>query len=210
MASLLPFLLLLAVSRCSGWSAGLAHMPPTHVRLHAASPPLVMCDTQLPDAQSRADCRAMRVAEIKAELEVRGVSCEGVVEKDELTDLLARARVQGKASPDILDSFNKENLERAIDADTGNVESLDPEALQDVTAADGTLPGGMTPEELSSLTADPELMTMLRNPKMQEIMKCVMEKGDQGLAELLQKDPEAVELLSKAKGITDVLGGGGR
>ena len=41
-------------------------------------------------------------------------------------------------------------------------------------------------------------------------MKCVMEKGDQGLAELLQKDPEAVELLSKAKGITDVLGGGGR
>ena len=145
MASLLPFLLLLAVSRCSGWSAGLAHMPPTHVRLHAASPPLVMCDTQLPDAQSRADCRAMRVAEIKAELEVRGVSCEGVVEKDELADLLARARVQGKASPDILDSFNKENLER-----------------------------------------------------------------DQGLAELLQKDPEAVELLSKAKGITDVLGGGGR
>ena len=138
------------------------------------------------------------------------MSCEGVVEKDELADLLARARVQGKASPDILDSFNKENLERAIDADTGNVESLDPEALQDVTAADGTLPGGMTPEELSSLTADPELMTMLRNPKMQEIMKCVMEKGDQGLAELLQKDPEAVELLSKAKGITDVLGGGGR
>lgn len=165
-----------------------------------------MCTVEEYDAEDRANCRAMRAAEIKAELEVRGISFEGVMEKDELADMLARARAEGKASPDILETFNKENLERAIDEETGDMAELDPEALQDVTAADGTLPGGMTPDLLSKMTADPEMMTLLRNPKMQEVMKVVMEKGEEGLAEILQEDPEAVELLSKAKGLTDILG----
>lgn len=48
-----------------------------------------------------------QVSEIKAELELRGVSYAGVFERNELEALLLDARVTGKARPEILEQFNE-------------------------------------------------------------------------------------------------------
>lgn len=48
-----------------------------------------------------------QVSEIKAELELRGVSYAGVFERNELETLLLDARIKGKARPEILDQFNE-------------------------------------------------------------------------------------------------------
>lgn len=50
----------------------------------------------------------MKVGEIKAELDLRGVSYGGVFERAELEALLLKARVEGKARPEILDTFNQQ------------------------------------------------------------------------------------------------------
>ena len=42
---------------------------------------------------------------------------------------------------------------------------------------------------------------MLRNPKMQEVMKKVMEEGPEGAAAFMD-DPEIRDMLSKVKGLT--------
>lgn len=47
------------------------------------------------------------MSEIKAELELRGVSCAGVFERGDLEALLLEARVKGKARPEILEQFNE-------------------------------------------------------------------------------------------------------
>lgn len=47
------------------------------------------------------------MGEIKAELELRGVSYAGVFERNELEALLLDARVKGKARPEILEQFNE-------------------------------------------------------------------------------------------------------
>ena len=64
------------------------------------------------------------------------------------------------------------------------------------TAGDGGLPGGMTPEHLQRLVSDPEIMSMLRDPKMQEVMKEVMSGGVSGL-DAYQGDDEVRGLLEK-------------
>lgn len=96
--------------------------------------------------------------------------------------------------------FNKQSAESAWRADDGAVAPDMAEAAQAV-AADGGLPGGMTPEMLQSLMSNPELMAALRNPKMQDVMKKVMEGGPEGAAELMD-DPEVREMLSKVQGLT--------
>ena len=53
----------------------------------------------------------MRVGEIKAELDLRGVTYAGVFERPELEALLLKARVEGKARPEILDTFNQQRWE---------------------------------------------------------------------------------------------------
>lgn len=50
----------------------------------------------------------MKVGEIKAELDLRGVTYAGVFERPELEALLLKARVEGKARPEILDTFNQQ------------------------------------------------------------------------------------------------------
>ena len=54
----------------------------------------------------------------------------------------------------------------------------------------------MTPEQLQRLVSDPEIMSMLRDPKMQEVMKEVMSGGVSGL-DAYQDDDEVRGLLEK-------------
>ena len=88
----------------------------------------------------------------------------------------------GRADPNILDSFNRASMESAWDASgaqddiaaspAARGENADASvAVEDVTASDGSLPGGMQPEQLQALANDPEVMAMLRNPKMQEVLR---------------------------------------
>merc|ERR1719217_802910 len=50
----------------------------------------------------------MKVSEIKAELDLRGISYEGLFEKAELARALAQSRSQGRADPEILNQFNRQ------------------------------------------------------------------------------------------------------
>ena len=56
--------------------------------------------------------RAMSVSEIKAELDLRGISYEGLFEKSELARALAESRASGRADPEILDNFNRQKMRR--------------------------------------------------------------------------------------------------
>lgn len=53
----------------------------------------------------------MKVGEIKAELDLRGVTYAGVFERSDLEILLLKARMEGKARPEILDTFNQQRWE---------------------------------------------------------------------------------------------------
>jgi hypothetical protein len=50
----------------------------------------------------------MRVSEIKAELDMRGIRYADCFEKESLVTRLKDARSTGKANPDIIDKFNKQ------------------------------------------------------------------------------------------------------
>ena len=64
-------------------------------------------------------CMKMRVSEIKAELDLRKISTEGLFEKEDLARLLSESRRAGRADPSLLDEFNKKNLEKAFEATPG-------------------------------------------------------------------------------------------
>ena len=174
---------------------------------------------------------AVRVSELKAELELRAISMEGLFEKEELARTLSDARRAGKADPSLLDRFNQQSAEKAWEASQGIVDVDTGPDMAEATAGDGSLPGGMNPDMMRSLSActtvrtaclnisnifrdpqdlstccaragqNPEMMAVLRNPKMQEVMKKVMEGGPEGAAAFMD-DPEVREMLSKVKGMT--------
>ena len=152
------------------------------------------------DADTYAACIKMKVSELKSELDLRSISYEGLFEKEELARTLADARRSGKADPSLLDDFNVESMKKAWSADGPAAEAPEGADLADATAGDGGLPGGMTPEQLRQLTEDPERMAVLRNPKMQEVMRKVMAEGPQAAASMMD-DPEVRELLSKFEGM---------
>lgn len=156
---------------------------------------------QLLEEATYAACMKMKVKDLKAELELRKVSTAGVMEKEELARLLADARASGKADPTMIDEFNKQALEKDL-AGESVTPDIDAEAIKDAVASDGGLPGGMSPEALAALMANPEMMTLLRNPKMQEVMKKVMEDGP-GAAESMMNDPELKEMLDKVQQFTN-------
>tara|TARA_B110001452_G_scaffold66343_1_gene53231 strand:+ start:248 stop:826 length:579 start_codon:yes stop_codon:yes gene_type:complete len=142
--------------------------------------------------------RKMKVPEIKAELDMRGISYEGLFEKAELATLLATSRSQGRADPSIIDDFNKEKLERMVsDEPAAPAPSVDE--LSGVTAGDGGLPGGLTPDKMQKLMSNPEMMALLSNPRLQEVMKAVMEKGAGGVDTNAFDDPEMRDLMEKLK-----------
>ena len=175
--------------------------------LRAATPRACGASDEDKLADAISTCRSMRVSELKAELSLRGVSADGCFEKEELVQKLARARAEGRADPSVIDAFNKESAEQAWRASDQAGSIADPDAADgaftrdDVTAGDGSMPGGMSPEMLERLTSSPELMSMLRNPKMQDVMKAVMEGGPDAF-EQFKDDTEVRELLRRVSELT--------
>ena len=117
----------------------------------------------------------------------------------QLARCLAEARKDGRADPTLLDDFNKQSAERSFQGDAA--EDPDFEAAAEAVASDGGLPGGMSPDMLQKLMQDPELMALLRNPKMQDVMKKVMTGGPEAAAEFMG-DPEVMEMLKKVSSAT--------
>jgi len=144
---------------------------------------------------------AVRVSELKAELELRSISIEGLFEKEELARKLAEARATGRADPSVIDEFNKQSAERAWDATQGNLDVGEAPDVSGATASDGSLPGGMDAATVQAMMQNPEMMAVLRNPKMQEVMAKVMQGGPEAAAEFMS-DPEVREMLQKVKGLT--------
>lgn len=145
---------------------------------------------------------AVRVGELKAELDLRKIDYANMFEKEELARCLADARADGRADPSIVDDFNRQNMERTFNEE----ESVAPdepefEAAAQAVASDGGLPGGMSPDRLQALMQDPELMAYLRNPRMQEIMKKVMQGGPEAAKDDLT-DPEVQKMLQKISALT--------
>ena len=113
----------------------------------------------------------MRVSEIKAELDLRGISYTDCFDKESLADRLVEARATGKANPEILDKFNRQKNEETF---KGEKVELGDDDIEAAVANDGTLPGGLTPDQFKKLTSNPEIMTLLQSSKMQEAMKVMV------------------------------------
>ena len=91
----------------------------------------------------------MKVGEIKAELDLRGVTYAGVFERPELEALL------------LTYSYNREEESSR----TGRAApDFDWDAAK---AGDGNLPGGVDPETLQKLTSSQEMMEKMSNPRLQ-------------------------------------------
>ena len=128
--------------------------------------------SNFPNFQSRdRDENSMTLDELKAELDLRNVDYSDCISKKELSDKLALSRLSGRADPKILDQFNSK-----IESDeiTNVFDSVD---LDSLTAKDGTLPGGMSPAMMKVMASDPEIMNMLKDVKMQEMMRAMMSGG---------------------------------
>eukprot|EP01041_Mallomonas_annulata_P013125 gene13125-27738_t len=141
----------------------------------------------------------MTVDEMKAELDVRGIGYEDCVSKNELSGRLLDVRNNGKASPDIIDQFNeyKEEIKSEI---------FDSDVVQEMRAKDGSLPGGLSPEIMKAMSSDPYITQMLKDPKMQAIMKDVMTGGPEALKKYLS-DPDAMMLLDRLSKAMDKIVG---
>jgi hypothetical protein len=144
---------------------GVGHRP---AMVRAATPHCSAAEEAGEDDATFSACMKMRVSELKAELDLRKIDYANMFEKDELARCLADARAAGRADPSLLDDFNRQSAESAWTADSGQ-SAPDFEAAAEAVASDGGLPGGMSPDKLQQLMQDPELMAMLRNPKMQEV-----------------------------------------
>jgi len=105
---------------------------------------------------------------------VRGVSYDDCVSRNDLVQKLTAARLSGKADPNIINKFNQYT-------DKFTNDELSPDDTFQATASDGNLPGGLSPEVMRALASDPEIIQMLRDPKMQVIMRDVMTKGPDGM-----------------------------
>jgi hypothetical protein len=119
---------------------------------------------------------SMTIDEVKSELELRGIDYSDCISKSDLVKKLKEARSQGKADPSIIKKFN------SITDDSIPVDTLmNSDVMDDVVAKDGTLPGGLSPQLVRALSSDREIVTMLRDPKMQDIMSAVMTGGPKAL-----------------------------
>lgn len=151
----------------------------------------------------------MTLDELKAELDLRGIEYSDCFTKNELAKRLSESRVMGRADPTIIDNFNEaistnsESGGPIIDEDILN--NIDAE---DVTAQDGSMPGGLPPEMMKAMAKDPEIMNMLGDPKMQEIMKTMMSGGPDAMKKYMS-DPDAVALLGKLSQAIQRVGGPG-
>ena len=136
----------------------------------------------------------MKISEIKSELDLRNVNYKDCFDRESLERRLDEARSAGKADPSIIDEFNKRNLEANVKGETFNVSD---EMIESSVGGDGTLPGGMPPDMLKEMMGDEELVTMLRSPKMQDVMKLMMSEGKDALEEAMKNDQETYECVQK-------------
>lgn len=136
----------------------------------------------------------MKISEIKSELDLRKVDYKDCFDRESLERRLDEARASGKADPSIIDEFNKRNLEANVKGESFEVSD---EMMDSALGGDGTLPGGMPPDMLKSMMADPELVAMLRSPKMQDVMKLMMTEGQEALEEAMKNDKETYECVQK-------------
>mmetsp|Transcript_18423 Transcript_18423/g.48618 ORF Transcript_18423/g.48618 Transcript_18423/m.48618 type:complete len:148 (-) Transcript_18423:152-595(-) len=136
----------------------------------------------------------MKAGEMKAELDMRGVSYVGCYDKTDLKELLLQSRAEGRADPAVIDEFNKQMLERKMSSEPEPELNLDEMDLDSMMAGDGSLPGGMTPDQVKKMASNPEMLKMMANPKLQEVMKAVMSGGPEAIAQF-QDDAEAMEIL---------------
>jgi len=136
----------------------------------------------------------MKISEIKSELDLRKVNFKDCFDRESLEKRLDEARATGKADPSIIDEFNKRNLEANV---KGEKFEVSDEMIKSSVGGDGTLPGGMPPDMLKLMMQDEELVSMLRSPKMQEIMKLLMSEGQTALEEAMKNDQETYECVQK-------------
>lgn len=136
----------------------------------------------------------MKISEIKSELDLRNVNYKDCFDRESLEKRLDEARASGKADPSIIDEFNKRNLEANVKGETFNVSD---EMIESSVGGDGTLPGGMPPDMLKAMMGDEELVTMLRSPKMQDVMKLMMSEGQDALEKAMKNDQETYECVQK-------------
>jgi hypothetical protein len=136
----------------------------------------------------------MRVSEIKSELELRGVDYSDCFDKESLIQKLNDARATGKADPSILNEFNKRKLEENFQGQKLEVKDED---IQKAVAGDGTLPGGLKPDDMKKLLENPEIVTLLQSTKMQDAMKLMMTGGREDLENALKDDPEMQAIVQK-------------
>ena len=62
-------------------------------------------------------------------------------------------------------------LERKMSSEPEPELNLDEMDLDSMMAGDGSLPGGMTPDQVKKMASNPEMLKMMANPKLQEVMK---------------------------------------
>ena len=136
----------------------------------------------------------MRVSEIKAELDLRGISYTDCFDKESLAERLVEARQTGQANPEILDKFNRQKIEETF---KGEKVELKDDDIDAAVANDGTLPGGLTPDQFKKLAGNPDIMSLLQSTKMQEAMKVMMTSGREELEEKIKSDPELQETIAK-------------
>ncbi|CAB9507918.1 expressed unknown protein [Seminavis robusta] len=147
----------------------------------------------------------MRVSEIKAELDTRGVAYDDCFDKESLDERLTAARMSGKANPELIDQFNKQRLEDQFEGRQPVDEALSDDVLLDQAVGnDGNLPGGLSPEQFKNLVENPEVMTLLQSTKMQEAMKLVMTGGQEELEQALKDDTELRDMVGT---LQSILGG---
>ena len=177
------------LQRRLGGSATLAPAAAVHRRPHVAAAAAAGDDSVGSFSEN-----AMTVDELKAELAMRGVDAEDCMSKGELVERLVSARAKGTANRGVIDAFNKMNDENAVLPTEDVFEDRD--LVAQATAKDGALPGGLSPEIARALASDPEIMAMLRDPKLQDIMTAVMSGGPEAMKKYLA-DPQALQVIQK-------------
>lgn len=111
----------------------------------------------------------MSIDELKAELTIRNVDYSDCFTKNELKQKLLECRVVGKADPNILTQFN--TLSQQQDNNQEDIDNgMKYVYMSSITAKDGSLPGGLSPEMLKKLVDSPEILQMLKDPKLQQMM----------------------------------------
>lgn len=143
--------------------------------------------TQLPE-------NIMSIDEIKSELELRSVDYRDCISRRELVEKLVEARATGKADPKIIDKFN----EQIQTAEVVDVSNIDEERFQQAKAQDGGLPGGLNADAIKALVGNPKIVQLLRDPKMQEMMRTVMTGGQEAFKKKYVADPGNFEFSSSS------------